>query len=206
MPDNLIKNFKVSVPPQMKSVRSATVEVVLLVLVSGLFFWFLLWPKKAELDKTREDLSAAQTQQQKVSGQLASLQSLLKQLPSAAKQSAVLDQALPLDGKTLHLQILIDALAKSSGVTASNITVNGKGGVVISGDKQLLSNPYAAKRSLQNLTATASVTGNFDQLLAFLKKIENSGRIMDVTAVSMDSSPDGGLSMKVDLKAYFLGP
>jgi Tfp pilus assembly protein PilO len=97
-------------------------------------------------------------------------------------------------------------LAQSVGVTIGDITVAAKGDNDWAGDKALLADPFAATRSVQELSGTVYVLGNLDQLTAFLQKIESSGRIIDVSAVSVDPGPEGSLGLRLTVDGYYLSP
>jgi len=207
MDANLSKNLNLGLPPQIKNARNSLVELVLLVVVCALFGWFVVLPKKAEVEAKKADLATIQGQESKMADKLAKLKTLVQTLQSSSLQTADLDQALPLDGKITRLKILIDSLANSSGVTVGDVSVSSsKADSVVAGDKGLLANPYGAARTLQKLSGSVYVIGTFDQLKAFLQKLETSARLLDVTELSMDGASDGSLNLKLTISAYYLAP
>jgi len=131
---------------------------------------------------------------------------MIQTLNSSSNQVADLDQALPLDGNTVNLQILINSLAQSVGVAVTDVEVSGQPNTVVAGDKALLSDPYGATRTLQTLAGNLSVTGSFAQLQAFLQKLETSARLIDVTDLEMDAAAGGNLSLRLGINAYYLAP
>lgn len=193
-------------PKVPKSAQNALVEVVLLIVVCGLFTWFIILPKKAEISAKNASLAKVVEQESTVSGDLAKLQSMIQTLNSSSNQVADLDQALPLDGNTVNLQILINSLAQSVGVAVTDVEVSGQPNTVVAGDKALLSDPYGATRTLQTLAGNLSVTGSFAQLQAFLQKLETSARLIDVTDLEMDAAAGGNLSLRLGINAYYLAP
>ena len=203
---NLSKNSSVNFQGKFKSSgSSAAVEITLLVLVSVLFSWFVILPKKAELQSREKELKTLQEQQSQIAGQLETLRRLVQDLKSNQSKVALLDQSLPLDGKILRLRFLIETLANTVGVTVSSVGIASKSDLV-SGDKALLANPFGTARTLQKLSGSVSVVGTFDQLEAFLKKLENSGRILDVGDLNLDANTSNNLNMRVTLSAYYLAP
>ncbi len=203
---NFAKNITLGPPPKPTSSRNAVVEVVLLLLVCALFFWFMILPKSKVINQKQTQLVGLQQQRDDMSKEKDALDKLVTDLGKHSVEVGYLDQALPLDGKTLRLQILIDALAKSVGVTVGDISVSGQKEGPVAGDKNLLANPYGVTRSLQTLHASVYVIGTFNQLNAFLQKVETAGRIMDVTGLSMDAAPLGNLNLKIELNSYYLAP
>jgi Tfp pilus assembly protein PilO len=117
-----------------------------------------------------------------------------------------LDQAIPLNSNTIRLQLLIQSLAQSVGVAVGDINVTGDPSGVVAGDMALLANPYGVSRSVKTMSGTISVSGSFDQLQTFLKKLENSGRLIDVDSLAIDQGSSDGLNLKLTFKAYYLAP
>ena len=74
------------------------------------------------------------------------------------------------------------------------------------GDKNLLKDIYAVNRSLQKLSGTVNVIGDFDKLQTFLYKIETSGRLIDIVDLSLDSAKNGNLNLRINFNAYYFGP
>lgn len=203
---NMPKAINIGLPPQIKSSRNSLFEVGLLVIVCALFAWFILLPKKAQVAEKNSEKAKIEDQQSKMAESLKILNLRIQELDSHKQEIANLDDALPLKGKTTYLQILIQSLADSAGVTVGDITISGKGDAVAAGDTELLKNPYGAVRTLQKLSGTVSVIGSFVQLESFLKKIETSGRIMQISGIDIAAGQDNNLNLKVSLDAYYLAP
>jgi len=192
--------------PQSNSYRNALVEVVLLVVICGLFYWFVILPKQEEVAAKNSQLTQVLGEGTKVSGNLVTLQNLVKSLKSDSQNISRLDQAMPLDGNVVRLQLLIQSLAGSAGVTVGNISISGQPNTAVAGDKALLANPYGVSRSLRVLSGTVFVIGSFSQLQNFLQQIETSGRLMDVTNLTISQDSQGQLNMQITLNAYYLAP
>ena len=199
--------FKPEVRWQGKSAfRNPLAEIILLVVVGVLLFWFIVLPKKAQTQAQKLELDRIKLLSTQTSAKLAKLRELADSLKAHQTEVTLLDKALPLDGKSLRLQLLLEALAKSAGVTVGDININGKGNAVVSGDKDLLKDIYGAQRNPQKLSGSVYVIGNFSQLKAFLQKIESSGRLIDITDLSLDAGQDGNLNMKVAINSYYFAP
>ena len=123
------------------------------------------------------------------------------------ENSGSVEQARPRNGKTFDLQGVIQNLAASVGVSLDSLNVSNPNQDVIAGNVDLLKNPYGSARILQTISGSILVTGNFSQLEAFLKKIENSDRLMDVTSMEINADKTGQLlSLKLEINAYYLAP
>jgi Tfp pilus assembly protein PilO len=200
------KKIGLSPVSQSKPFRNALVEVTLLVVICGLFYWFVILPKQNQVNVKNTQLTQVSAEETKVSGNLVTLQNLVKSLKSDSQDISKLDQAIPLEGNAVRLQLLIQSLAASSGVTVGNISISGQPNAPVAGDKALLANPYVATRTLRTLSGTVFVIGNFSQLQNFLQQIETSGRLMDVTNLTISQDSQGQLDMQVTLNAYYLAP
>ena len=142
-----------------------------------------------------------------MAGRLADLKVMIANLKSSPDKIVKLDQALPLDGNVVRLKILIDAISAGSGVVVGDISVSSsKADAVVAGDKALLANPFGTTRTLQKLTGSIYVIGTFPQLKAFMEKLEASGRLVDVSDVSIDGASAGNLNLRLAFTSYYLAP
>lgn len=73
--------------------------------------------------------------------------------------------------------------------------------MISAGNKELIKDPFGAKRSLQTTKVTMFVTGTIDQFRNFLILLETSGRLVDVSDLDI-STGDGLVRYRVTLKAY----
>src|SRR5258707_388735 len=82
-------------------------------------------PKHGIFGEKQSDLSAVEAQQGQISDKLGKLKDLIKTLDSGdiSKKTSDLDQALPLNGQTIPLEILIQNLAQSVGLTVGDISI-----------------------------------------------------------------------------------
>src|SRR6476469_5499542 len=143
---------------------SPIVQGILVLVVLVLFSWFILRPKLAATMQTRADLQTNQIQLAKVQADQAELNRLINDLHAAPDDVALLDEALPLNDRITHVQILLESLVQSSGMTVAVINSDDSSKDVSAGDKELLANPYQANRKLHTITLTVSVTGTMEQL------------------------------------------
>lgn len=203
---NLIDTIGSNFASKMKSSRNLSIEIVLLIVFSVLFYYFIILPKKAAVDVQNSDLQTLQGQESKMAQALSDLKSLVSGLQNHKDDIAELDEAMPLQNRLNNLQQLIQNLANSLNVAVGNINVSGKSGGIQAGDKALLSNPFGATRTLQTLNASVFVVGSFTQLESFLQKLENNARIMDITSLAIEGGTNGNLNLKVTLNAYYLAP
>ncbi len=196
--------------PLVSSIKRRTqnnlVEVVLLVLVIGLFFWFIVIPKKANLVVKQQRAAELRVEEGKLSGDLAQLKALVEELKANSNNVAKLDEALPLTQNTARVHLLVEQMARSSGATISDLNVVGESEAVVAGNVEILDNPFTVARSRKTLDVSVNVLGSFDQLKAFLQKLEKNGRIFNVAALGIKGTEEGLLELRLNLEAYYYAP
>jgi len=203
---NLPKSINLNFSPQVRSSRNSVLEAVLLLVICGLFYWFIIAPKMTAVAEQKNYLSQTQTEKDNISGTVSDLKKMVGQLSAHTKEISALDEAMPLDAKVLRLRLLLEDLGQSVGLSVGNVNVTGNTDAPWAGDKAILENPYGVPRSVQRLSGTISAQGNYGQVVAFLNKIENSGRIININSVNIDSSADGNLNILLTLDASYLAP
>lgn len=181
-------------------------EIVLLVVVTALFYWFIVQPKQASLKVLNEGLNKLQQEDKSLSADLDKMNSLIRSLKNNPDKIAKLNEALPLDGKTPDVYLLITELARSSGVTVGDINVSGRSNDIVAGNQALIEHPFSAKRELQTLAVKVYVIGTYEQLKAFLQKLESNARVMDIVSLDMSATQNGLLALDLNLNTYFFGP
>lgn len=185
--------------------RNPVFEIVLLLLVLALFFWFVVRPKMDQLAGSQDTLAAVQQTASSLSKDLANLKALVEVLKNSPDEVAKLDEALPLENNNVRINQLITTLAKTSGVILAEINVASQNDAVVAGNKTVLQNPFGGERILRKINADVHVIGNFNQLVAFLQKLENNARIMDIRALRLGGDQDGFLDLKINLDLYDFG-
>ena len=98
---------------------------------------------------------------------------------------------------------MLESFANQSGLAIGSINLSGNLGAIVAGNTALLADPYSATRSLQTISGEAYVIGTFPQLMDFLKKVENSDRIMQVSSLEVSGDKNNGLALKINFEAYY---
>ena len=199
----ITKNITVT-PVVKSSTNNVMALAVVLIVASCLFFWFFILPKKTELKIQQDQRNSVSNQEQGFADQVKKLKALVVELKNHQQENDKLDRALPLNAKTFDLEALIRNLANSVNVTIGDISITAKSGFVIAGDTSLLKNPYQIVRVLQKTPGSVSVSGTFSQLEEFLKKVESSSRILEISDLEISSGQNGQLQLKLGLNAYYL--
>jgi len=197
---NAKKNFTISSMPT----RQHTVfEIIMLVIVSALLYWFIISPKQAKLDaltlgsgELSAEFSSLEDNERKFNKAVADMK-------AHPEEIADLDEALPLDNRVTKLHLALENLTQSSGMTVGDISISYKSDVVISGDKEQLASPFKVTRKLQKMITALDVTGTYDQFQGLLQKLEQSGRILTITSMEASPTADQLLNFKISLEAFY---
>ena len=205
MAPGISKNINIGLPEKPKSSNSSLFTAALLLIISGLFTFFIILPKRSALGLKTSQLAQLTSQENSISAQAATLNTLVGDLQNNAPEVKELDVAMPLDGQTFNLQLLLESMASQSGVSVDSINISPDTGVV-AGNTALLADPYSATRSLKQITGEADVIGSFTQLLDFLQKIEDSDRVIQVSSLGITGGQNNTLSMRLDFQTYYFGP
>lgn len=191
-------------PIKNPATQHTVFEAILLLLIIGLFYWFIILPKKGELNNLRSSYTQLQQDQAKLDTNKANLLAAISDVKEHSQQVSEMDEALPLDGRVTKLYIALDQIVQGSGMTVGNIGISFPSTGFMAGDKTLLADPYAAQRTLQKLPTTLVVSGSIDQFQLLLQRLETSGRLLNVTSVSVQPGGTGGsFDFNVSLEAYY---
>src|SRR3989344_7098263 len=138
-----------SVPTSAIRSRGSVFEFGALLVIIGLFFWFILSPKQATLSGLRTQIDTLNNRSDVLSGQQGKFESLVRQLDLSSQEIVRLDEALPLHTRSTWVYLLVENMIQSSGMTVGGLSVSGNDAVPVAGDRLLMADPYIAKRSLQ---------------------------------------------------------
>ncbi len=196
---------KITILGSVKKASHTYGEVLLMIIVAGLFYGFLARPKAAELAGQKQTLGQLQNEYQALDGNLNALNELIDKLKAGKKTGEIekLDEAIPLDGKVFSFNNLLKILAKESGVTLGSFLISGTTGYIIAGNTPLLEQPFGQKRSLQKLPGDITAIGNLEQIINFIKKIEDSARIIQINSLEISGSQEDGVSLHMNIETYY---
>jgi Tfp pilus assembly protein PilO len=196
-------NIKTFVPGTNQE-RNHFIEIVMLVLVIGLFSWFVLRPKVADYKHNQQELAKLKEDSAKVAENKQKLFDLVAKLEQSKPQIASLDETLPLQQRTTTLAVLLDSLAQANGLNISSLAFDPQSidTVIVAGDKKTLEDPYKDPRKVKNVTTLISVNGTLEQFMGFLGALEKSTRIIDVQTIDINGQEGEVLNFKVKIRSY----
>ena len=177
------------------------IQIVLLLVVLVLSSWFVVRPKIVATLEQRKLLKAAEQKMSKVEDEEKELNRLIKEIKSSPEDVALVEEALPLNGRASKAYVLLDNLIRLSGMSATLISANDTSDLLSAGDKDELVNPYKPDRELHTVFLTASVTGTMEQFRSLLQIIETNGRVLDVENVNILGG-EAETKFRITVKAY----
>lgn len=200
LPKNIVKYTNTT---NVRQSSRSGFEAVLLIIVAALVFWFLIQPKRAELTTNKASLEQLNRQSEQLEVDRKQLEELVMQLNTRKDDLSKLDEALPLDARITKVHILLEDLATRSGVVLASLGVVSAPDQVVAGDVGVLESPFKSPRQVQKIEANMSMTGTFDQFIAFIKSLERSARIVDISSIDMNATSDTTLDFSVSLTTYY---
>ena len=184
-----------------KQLSSPLTQIIFLIIIIVLFSWFLVKPKLSESSVKHAELTTKKEQLAKIESEKRDLNRLIAEMQSSGEQVKLVDEAIPLTGRATKLNVLVESLAKSSGMEVASMTVDGLNELVSAGNKEVLDDPYKSQRSLMTTDMNVLLTGSIEQFRNFLQLLETSGRIVDVSELDVLGG-DTITRFRVKLKAY----
>ena len=172
------------------------ISIVLLIASAGLFFGYIdpAFSKVKELVDEKSNFNSALTRAKDLGIERDKL--LVKYNNISPANQEKLEKLLPDNIDNIRLIIDIDDMAKTYGMRIRNFKAD------ISAQKDKLgkdTSPYGT------LTLSFSTTASYSFFLSFMKDLEHSLRIMDVTAVSFASNDTSPLyDYNITVKTYWL--
>lgn len=207
METQLPKTFgKLQMPPINPKTRVSAAEIALLLVIITLFYWFVISPKNAELDSLNVKLAGLQADQSKIESQKNELQRMISSMKNDPDDIAKLDEALPAEGKITVTNLLVEKFAADAGVVLDNASFTADGDALAAGNRDFLAHPYTGKRSLKKMTGNVVIKGQMSQIQNFLQKLENSGRIFDVSSFQISPDKDDVMVLSLGINTYYFAP
>lgn len=188
-------------PFKIQQSGSPIFQAILILLVLVLFSWFILKPWLSKTLDTRSQLKAAQEQLSSIESDQRELNRLVNELHSSPEEIALVDEALPLNGRVSKVNVVLENLVRTSGMTLSILSAEETKDIVSAGDKSMLENPYQPGRVLHTITVSAAISGTMEQLKNFLQLMETNGRVLDVASLQIIGG-EPITKFQITVKAY----
>lgn len=192
------------VPVTRKTSFSGTiVEIVFLVVLSVICFFYLVSPKQTAYSATRTELEALQKKQAELQKQQEAFDALVQEFEQNTEAVSTLEQILPQDAKPSKLYVLLENFMQSSGLVTGSVSVNTDSLVVVAGNKDAkdaTSEQVGYKATPADISVSA--VGTIDQLTNFLHLVETSTRLLEVKNLDVSQGRGDQVVFKIGLQAY----
>ncbi len=182
---------------------NALVPIILLILAGGTFFGYVdnTYTKVKELQKEKATYDEALENAKKAVSKFESLQQQYNSIPLESVEQ--IKRFLPDNIDNIRLIIDLNGIALRHGMTLKTIAIDGGGDTSkkpMSGDTSVL------ESGIGTVGVSFSVNGSYDNFLAFIKDIEKSMRLVDVSSISVSTPVPGKTTSQynVSVKTYWL--
>lgn len=173
--------------------------IILILAAVGLFFIYTN-PQFQTLKANISDQNKIVEANDKAAKLRAVRQSLTDDRKKIAQEDVdKITKMLPDGVENVGLIIDIDNIASKYGMRIRNTKVNDG---TASGKAVAVAGPDAKKNG--TISLSFSVTSTYENFIAFLKDLESSQRLVDVTALTFTSNKEGRYDFSVTLQTYWL--
>lgn len=190
------------------------ISIILLVASLGLFFFYInpnyagtinasTFAEKSikELKVDEEQYATALTKTREISEIQTGLLTQFNNIPRSNRDR--LSKLLPDHVDTVHLILDITRIVRRHNMALKNIAITSVGNSTQVGDQAF----GPQNSTFDSVELTFSVAGSYDTFLKFIRDLESSLRLIDITALSFVSGKDkedGEYTFNFNIKTYFL--
>ncbi len=184
-----------------QQIQNPLLQTVLIIIVVAVFGWFVVGPKYASTQQTSEQLSTLKAQRESLEADQIELNRLISELEDADQEIKLLDEAVPLTARPTKIALVLETYAQNSGMLLSQLSIGTPERFIASGNKTLSQDPFKEPRELAVIEVSATARGSIEQFRNFLTLLEKSGRIIDISSLTVSSTQEGP-NYSIRLKTY----
>lgn len=181
-------------------------EVVFLLIVIFLAYWYLVLPKSDEYTRYQDQLVSLQGRRKEIDTQKKVFDTLVQDLGQQTEAIAALDDMLPLDAKPSRLYLLMESLMQRAGLGSGVVGIEIDPQTPVAGDKAVIDQPFDADRKVKTIAINVSGTGTIDQIDNFLHLLESSGRVLQVQSMDINQGRGDQLIFSLVINTYSYVP
>lgn len=170
----------------MNNQSSQLVSVLLLVLVLA-GGWFVLRPMRDNTLELRADVDVQAAELQDLQAEYDELKALADEVSNSSAKKAALLKSVPVGKNQDELLLELTALAADLGMDTNAINFS------------LSADPATS----DVLGLTSNFVGSYDDLIAFLQKLESADRLLEVTSISVQRTSTEDVVFNLNLQAFY---
>ena len=178
--------------------------IILVVLAIGVYFTFT----KGKIDEVNavRAVNASYEQALNNSEKLVTVRDgVLKTYNNISQDDKVrLDKMLPNNIDNVRLIIDVNGVASRHGLIMKNVKTSMPSQTIGSNATTQNKPAVAGSTNLSSVTLSFSVSTNYQTFLDFIKDLEASLRIMDISKITLSANDNGSYDYGVELKTYWL--
>jgi len=172
-----------------RTIIIASIIIIILCLV-----FFLVMPQYNQFKDLQQQLGEKMTENARQKDYYSAIEKIYYDLQSRKEDLAKIDSALPKEsdsGKTIYF---LQQTAKSNGLMTKNLFLSKTSG----GGSQANAN------IVKSIFFSMDLEGDYPSLLAFMRELESSSRIFEITNISFSSSanPPYNFSLQIKTNSY----
>jgi Tfp pilus assembly protein PilO len=172
-----------------------SITAVLLVVISIVLGYFLVWPKWNDYKLTKASLADALAAQEQLKKGQQDLNAFLAEYNQHSNDATRVNQALPLSETQLHNVLNdLDTITKASGITLGQFSIL---------DTQGSDNLGAATYSIQSLDLSLTGSGTYSSFRNFIGSLENNLRIMDIKNATLSAGEGTQVQFNLEFRTYY---
>lgn len=181
-------------------------EVVFLLIVIFLGYWYLVLPKSDEYTRYQDQLVSLQGRRKEIDAQKTVFDRLVQDLGQQTEAITALDGMLPLDAKPSRLYLLMESLMQRGGLGSGVVSIEIDSQTPVAGNKAVIDQPFDADRKVKTIAINVSGTGTIDQIDNFLRLLESSGRVLQVQSMDINQGRGDQLIFSLVINTYSYVP
>lgn len=188
------------------STRNTAFEVVLMLILIGVGYPYLIKPKLAELSEVKASYNKLEEERKQYEDTKKALSNLASQLedPNNDAWVSVLDESLPLSSRITRTYLEMQKIVQLSGMTPGNIQVDqsvDQAAVNIHLDKV-----FAKPRKVAPLRIGLSVVGSMKAFQSFIEQLESQNRVFNIDSLDIQPERKDIFSFRLQMKTYVYVP
>lgn len=183
--------------------------VVLLITATFIFLGFV-YPKFTEIQSIKDDIDVENSARDDAENKAKILRDEIDQYANLKDSDLdLLDRVLPKTADLPNLYVHVNSLVLSSGLITRDIVIEGEGGVESAASNNTgEGSGFDSASSFRKIPLTVLAEGSYDSLKEFLKRLEESLRVIDVQSIEISPQSGGtgmvrGFGFKVSADVYY---
>jgi Tfp pilus assembly protein PilO len=195
-----------STTPTRTSFSGSVFELIFLLIIIFLGYWYLVLPKSDEYSGFQDQLKNLQARRTEINAQQKVFDVLVQDLNAQTDNLTALDDMLPLDAKPSRLYLLMESIMQRAGLGSGVVSIEIDPQTPVAGNAAASAQSLDSDRTVKTIGINVSGTGTIDQLDNLLHLLESSGRVLQVQGMDISQGRGEQLIFRLTLHTYSYVP